>query len=62
MEFIPFDENGRIIKSSGDPFLSSPEHASMNDRIYDIRGVDIKIIFRSKDNFFKMLLIDSYQD
>ena len=54
MEFIPFDENGRIIKSSGDSFFyPAPEHASINDRIYDIRGVDIKIIFRSKDNFFK---------
>ena len=54
MEFIPFDENGRIIKSSGDSFVyPAPEHASINDRIYDIRGVDIKIIFRSKDNFFK---------
>ena len=54
MEFIPFDENGRIIKSSGDSFVyPAPEHASMNDRMYDIRGVDIKIIFRSKDNFFK---------
>ena len=54
MEFIPFDENGRIIKSSGDSFFyPAPEHASMNDRMYDIRGVDIKIIFRSKDNFFK---------
>ena len=54
MEFIPFDENGRIIKSSGDSFFyPAPEHASINDRMYDIRGVDIKIIFRSKDNFFK---------
>ena len=54
MEFIPFDENGRIIKSSGDSFFyPAPEHASINDRLYDIRGVDIKIIFRSKDNFFK---------
>ena len=54
MEFIPFDENGRIIKSSGDTFFYPvPEQASINDRLYDIRGVDIKLIFRSKDNFFK---------
>ena len=54
MEFIPFDENGRIIKSSGDAFFYPvPEQASIKDRLYDIRGVDIKLIFRSKDKFFK---------
>jgi hypothetical protein len=51
MEFIPFDGNGRIIKdSSGD--YPAPEKSVIRDRLYDIRGVDIKLIFRSKDNFF----------
>ena len=51
MEFIPFDGNGRIIKdSSGD--YPAPEKSVIRERLYDIRGVDIKLVFRSKDNFF----------
>ena len=54
MEFIPFDGNGRIIKdSSGLLNYPAPEKSVIRERLYDIRGVDIKLVFRSKDNFFK---------
>ena len=51
MEFIPYDENGRIIKDTSGLY-PAPELTGIKDRLYDIRGVDIKLIFRSKDNFF----------
>ncbi len=51
MEFIPFDGNGRVIKDSAGDY-PAPEKTGIRDRLYDIRGVDIKLIFRSKDNFF----------
>ena len=52
MEFIPFDGNGRIIKDSAGDY-PAPEKSGIRERLYDIRGVDIKLIFRSKDNFHK---------
>ena len=54
MEFIPFDSNGRVIQQGNKfpaPDTSIP--TSLRERMYDIRGVDIKITFRSKENFFK---------
>ena len=52
MEFIPIDENGKIIRDNAgrDP---APELPGIRDRLYDIRGVDIRLTFRSKDFFFK---------
>ena len=51
MEFIPFDENGRVIRNAAGQY-PAPELSGIRDRLYDIRGVDIKLIFRSKENFF----------
>ncbi len=51
MEFIPFDENGRVVRDSSGAY-PAPELTGIRDRLYDIRGVDIKLIFRSKENFF----------
>ena len=59
MEFIPFDENGRIIKDSVGKFPAPEENGTddkgriIRDRLYDIRGVDIRITFRSKEDFFR---------
>ena len=52
MEFIPFDENGRIIRNTAGQF-PAPEFSGIRDRLFDIRGVDIKLIFRSKEDFFR---------
>ena len=52
MEFIPFDENGRIIKDTAGNF-PAPEEIGIRDRLFDIRGVDIRITFRSKEDFFR---------
>jgi len=56
MEFIPFDQYGVIIKSSssGEYPRPKPELGDINirDRLYDIRGVDIRLTFRTKENFF----------
>ena len=54
MEFIPYDQNGRIIQEGGK--FPAPDQGISNDlraKLLDIRGVDIKLIFRSKENFFK---------
>tara|TARA_Y100001935_G_scaffold17158_1_gene12689 strand:- start:758 stop:1579 length:822 start_codon:yes stop_codon:yes gene_type:complete len=51
MEFIPFDENGVIIKNDSNQY-PAPEIAGIRDRMLDIRGVDIRITFRSKNPFF----------
>ena len=51
MEFIPFDENGIVIKNDTNQY-PAPEIAGIRDRMLDIRGVDIRITFRSKDPFF----------
>ena len=56
MEFIPFDEYGVVIKSktSGEYPRPMPEGGdiSIRDRLFDIRGVDIRLTFTTKDNFF----------
>ena len=56
MEFIPFDEYGVVIKSktSGEYPRPEPEGGdiSIRDRLFDIRGVDIRLTFTTKDNFF----------
>ena len=52
MEFIPIDENGRIIRVDAGRY-PAPEIPGIRDRLYDIRGVDIRLTFRSKDFFFK---------
>ena len=43
MEFIPFDEDGKIIQTSG--VFPAPEHVGIRDRLLDIRGVDIRLTF-----------------
>tara|TARA_B100000963_G_scaffold243909_1_gene213592 strand:+ start:209 stop:1333 length:1125 start_codon:yes stop_codon:yes gene_type:complete len=56
MEFIPFDQYGVVIKSktSGEYPRPIPEGGDINirDRLFDIRGVDMRLTFTSKDNFF----------
>ena len=56
MEFIPFDQYGVVIKSktSGEYPRPMPEGGdiSIRDRLFDIRGVDIRLTFTTKDNFF----------
>ena len=51
MEFIPFDENGIVIKNDSNQY-PAPEIAGIRDRMLDIRGVDMRITFRSKNPFF----------
>ena len=54
MEFIPYDQNGRIIQEGGK--FPAPDQGISNDlraKLLNIRGVDIKLIFRSKEHFFK---------
>ena len=52
MEFIPFDENGIVIKNTSGKF-PAPELSDMRDKLYDIRGVDVRLTFRSKNHFFR---------
>ena len=52
MEFIPFDRDGLIIKDSAGDY-PAPEIDNLRDRLFDIAGVDIRLTFRSKDNFYK---------
>ena len=52
MEFIPFDENGRVIKNTSGQF-PAPELSDIRDQLYDIRGVDVRLTLRSKELFFK---------
>ena len=52
MEFIPFDENGKIIQDSSGKF-PAPEHIGIRDRLQDIRGVDIRLTWVSKEDFYK---------
>ena len=51
MEFIPIDQDGRVIKDAAGNY-PAPEKAGIRDRMNDIRGVDIKLTFRSKEFFF----------
>ena len=52
MEFIPFDENGKIIQDSSGRF-PAPEHTGIRDRLQDIRGVDIRLTWISKEDFYR---------
>ena len=52
MEFIPFDENGKIIQDSSGRF-PAPEHNGIRDRLQDIRGVDIRLTWISKEDFYR---------
>ena len=59
MEFIPFDENGLIVQDVDgnypDPGQAGRVDQNGNDirnRLQDIRGVDIRLTFMSKENFF----------
>jgi len=52
MEFIPFDENGIVLKNSSGQF-PAPELSDMRDKLFDIRGVDVRLTLRSKEEFFK---------
>tara|TARA_B100000212_G_C27323943_1_gene511485 strand:+ start:38 stop:1069 length:1032 start_codon:yes stop_codon:yes gene_type:complete len=52
MEFIPFDENGKVIKSSSNNY-PTPEDPNTRSRLYDIRGVDVRLTFRTKEEFFR---------
>ena len=52
MEFIPFDENGRILMDASKNF-PAPENLNLRDKLFDIRTVDIRITFRSKNDFYK---------
>ena len=52
MEFIPFDRDGLIIRDGAGDY-PAPEIDNLRDRLYDIAGVDVRLTFRSKDNFYK---------
>ena len=52
MEFIPFDQDGKIIQDSAGKF-PAPEHIGIRDRLLDIRGVDIRLTWISKEDFYK---------
>jgi len=52
MEFIPFDENGIVLKNASGQF-PAPELSDMRDKLFDIRGVDVRLTLRSKEEFFK---------
>ena len=52
MEFIPFDENGKIIMDDSLNF-PSPENMNLRDRLFDIRTVDMRLTFRSKNPFYE---------
>ena len=58
MEFIPFDSLGRIIKDSSGRY-PAPEITGIRDRLFDIRGVDVRLTFRSSDDFYKSDAPDS---
>ena len=58
MEFIPFDNKGLIIKDSSGNY-PAPELTGIRDRLFDINGVDVRLTFRSKENFFKKEAPDS---
>ena len=54
MEFIPFDKYGVIIKNSSGEYPRPIPKGDINiqKRLYDIRGVDIRLTFRTKEHFF----------
>ena len=52
MEFIPFDKDGKVIQDSSGRF-PAPEHVGIRDRLQDIRGVDIRLTWVSKEDFYR---------
>ena len=52
MEFVPFDEKGKILTDSSNNF-PTPENLNLRDKLFDIRTVDIRLTFRSKNDFYK---------
>ncbi len=52
MEFIPFDQDGRVIMDDAKNF-PAPEYMNLRDRIFDIRTVDMRLTFRSKNPFYE---------
>tara|TARA_B100000676_G_scaffold243343_1_gene245089 strand:+ start:242 stop:1282 length:1041 start_codon:yes stop_codon:yes gene_type:complete len=52
MEFIPFDENGKVIMDDSLNY-PSPENMNLRDRLFDIRTVDMRLTFRSKNPFYE---------
>ena len=52
MEFIPFDNKGLIIQDTSGNY-PAPELTGIRDRLFDINGVDVRLTFRSKENFLK---------
>ena len=52
MEFIPFDQDGRVIMDDAKNF-PAPENMNLRDRIFDIRTVDMRLTFRSKNPFYE---------
>ena len=58
MEFIPFDNKGLIIQDTSGNY-PAPELTGIRDRLFDINGVDVRLTFRSKENFFKKEAPDS---
>ena len=52
MEFIPFDANGKAIIDDSLNF-PSPENMNLRDRLFDIRTVDVRLTFRSKNPFYE---------
>ncbi len=56
MEFIPFDQYGVILKSSKSGEYPRPQpqlgDIDIRDKLFDIRGVDVRLTFTTKENFF----------
>ena len=50
-QLLYFDENGRIVQNATNQY-PAPEIEGIRDRMFDIRGVDMRITFRSKNPFF----------
>ena len=53
MEFIAFNQNGKIINPP-----PSPESSSSKD-LYNIRSVDVRLTFRSKKEFYRFNKLDA---
>ena len=46
------DENGKVIMDDAKNF-PSPENMNLRDRLFDIRTVDVRLTFRSKNPFYE---------
>jgi hypothetical protein len=53
MEFIAFNQHGRIINPP-----PSPDSSSRKD-LYNIRSVDVRLTFRSKKEFYRFDKLDA---